>query len=67
MDVFQRVGLSRQRAGSKHTPEVMHGLPGKSVGIRRAREACVAALNHVAQIPALAHLDGLVADIATCL
>jgi hypothetical protein len=56
VDVFQRVGASRQRAGSQHTTEVMRGLPRKSVGIRRARGAFVGALSHVAQIPAIGRL-----------
>src|SRR5258705_1148474 len=39
--VFQRVGVSRQRADWKHTPEVMRGLPRKSVGTERERGAFV--------------------------
>jgi hypothetical protein len=27
VDVFQRIGVSRQGAASKHTPEVTPGLP----------------------------------------
>src|SRR5262245_4988566 len=35
INVFQRVGVSRQLAGPKHTPEVMRGLARKSVGTKR--------------------------------
>jgi hypothetical protein len=50
IDVFQRVGVSRQRAGSKHTPEVVRGLPRKSVGTKRERGAFVGGVEPVAEV-----------------